>query len=101
MGLYFCNLVFLVLLSLYETYCRSLRSVALDLRPQLEFLFTSHVFKICTRTQLHFHWIESMGMFSALTVITSNYVTKQLKCDWLELCDVKVLLQRSVSETCI
>ena len=35
-----------------------LRSVTLDLRSQLEFLLTLHVFKICTFTQLHFHWIE-------------------------------------------
>ena len=49
-------------------------------RSKLEYLFTSHDFKICTCTQLHFHWRES-GNLSRVTVITSNNVTKQLKCD--------------------
>ena len=47
-------------------------------------------------------------MFGAKTVITSNYVTKQLERDWLELCGVKIfnlnlkfLLQRSISKPCI
>ena len=83
-------------------YNRSLRSAADDLRSQSEFLFTSHVFKLRTCTQLHFHWIKR-GNVSRVTVITSNYryVTKQLKRDWLELLDVKVLLQRSISKPCI
>ena len=51
-----------------------------------------HDFEIHSCTQLHVHWIER-GKVSSVTVITSNYVTKQLKRDWLELCDVKVLLQ--------
>ena len=31
----------------------------------------------------------------------SVYITKQLKRNWLELCDVRILLQRSISKPCI
>ena len=86
---------------LFSNYSRSLRSTTHDLRSQSEFLFTSHVYITCrTSTQLHFHWIKR-GNVSHIKVITSNYVTKQLKRDWLELCDVKVLLQRSIPKPCI
>ena len=70
-------------------YSQSLRSATHDLRSQSEFLFTSHVFKSPTYTQLQFHWIER-GNVSRVTIITSNYVIKQLKRDGFELCDVKV-----------
>ena len=82
---------------LWTQYCidsLSLRSATHDLRSQLEFLFTctSHVFKNCICTQLHFHWIER-GNVSSVTVIT-----EQLKHDWLELFtlyNVHVVFQNS------
>ena len=62
---------------LTSVYSRSLRNATDDLRLQSEFLFTSHVFKIRTCTQLHFHWIERGNVSRVTSFQTTSQATEK------------------------
>ena len=65
--------------------------MTVDPRSQSEFLFTLHIFKICTCTQLRYHWIERGN----IQHVNSNHFKlchKTIETLLVGICDMKVLL---------